>query len=108
MMSSEERRSLSLSLALSLSLIFVQPQQPLDTDSFEVIAMGCRLAAVVGQIMSERLGAVFLGSCACCLHIRPQVRVVLDVEATAVEGVRTVGGTHDCVGSGDRSRPRIK
>ncbi len=57
--------------------------------------------------MGERLGAVFLGSCGCCLHIRPQVRIVLDVEATAVEGVRTVRGSHDRVGSGDGGRPRI-
>ena len=69
--------------------------------------MRLRLAAIVCEVVGECLRAILLGCRSRRLNIGPQVSIVLDIEAAAVERMSAVGCTHDCVSAGYGGGPGV-
>ena len=87
--------------------VFIQSEQPLDADTFEIIPVCGWLAAIVGQIMDKRLRAVLLSGGSSSFEILPQMIVVLHIKPATVERMRAVWRTDDGICGGDCGCPRI-
>src|SRR5690242_16838207 len=94
------------SLRTGNSSIFMEFQQPVHTDIFEVSGEPLGPAAVAIEVLLERR-AFATRRLLCRAQIGVQMGTVGYVKAPAVERMRTEGAAHDRFGCGDGGRPGI-